>query len=72
MKAFVPRMVPGVVGLGLIATLAACGTISSLNPFNKEEPRLPGERIAIMKPQDTPSVERSGATRPVSLPQPPA
>lgn len=50
------------------ASLAACGTMSGINPFKKEEEKLPGERISIMKAQDTPTVSDTATKRPVTLP----
>ncbi|RMF01876.1 MAG: pyrrolo-quinoline quinone, partial [Alphaproteobacteria bacterium] len=51
------------------AMLAACGA-SSLNPFKKEEVRLPGERIAVIKPESDIKVDQQLARVPVTLPAP--
>ncbi|MCG8562474.1 MAG: PQQ-binding-like beta-propeller repeat protein [Hyphomicrobiales bacterium] len=51
-----------------VVVLAACSRISGVNPFKKEEEKLPGERISIMKAQDTPQVSETASKRPVALP----
>lgn len=48
--------------------LAGCG--ANLNPFKKEEERLPGERIAIAKPQDRHQVDSDVAKIPVNITAP--
>jgi len=57
-------------GLCLTALLAGCGSSTSkLNPFKKEEVKLPGERIAVLKSQNEFKVDATSAKRPVILPQ---
>lgn len=41
----------------------------SLNPFAKEEKKLPGERIAVMRPQDSTKVELPVEKTPIRLPK---
>lgn len=51
--------------------LSACGggpSLSKLNPFKKEEVKLPGDRIAVMSAQDENTVDPTVAKRPPSLP----
>lgn len=56
-------------GLCLTGLLAGCGGIpTKLNPFKKEEVKLPGERIAVLKSQEGFQVDSSAAKRPVILP----
>ena len=56
-------------GVALAVTLGACGgSIASLNPFKEREIPLPGERISVMKPQDSPSIDPAVRAKPVSLP----
>jgi outer membrane protein assembly factor BamB len=62
----------------LAASLAGCGSslpslpsMSSLkNPFKKAEPKLPGERIAVITDDDADSVDSAAAAKPVTLPAP--
>lgn len=57
-----------VIGLALIAIaalLAGCG--GGLNPFKKEEERLPGERISVATAQDKIQVDAVAAKTPASL-----
>lgn len=42
---------------------------TKLNPFKKEEVKLPGERIAVLKSQEGFQVDAAAAKRPVILPQ---
>ena len=42
---------------------------SKLNPFNKEEVKLPGERISVLKAQEGFQVDTTVAKKPVVLPQ---
>lgn len=59
----------GVVGAVAVASLlAGCG--ASLNPFKKEEVRLPGERIAIATGSDELKVDPATAKLPVALSSP--
>ncbi len=49
--------------------LAACGSLpKSLNPFKKDDPILPGERIAVLKSQEGFQVDAALAKLPVVLP----
>lgn len=58
---------PLIILLSLL--LVACGGMpKSLNPFNKEETKLPGERIAVLKSQEGFQVDASLAKLPVVLP----
>ncbi len=51
--------------------LAGCGGVpKSLNPFKKEEEKLPGERISVLKAQKGFEVDASLAKKPVNLPAP--
>lgn len=51
------------------AALTACGSMSDkINPFKKEEVKLPGERIAVLKSQDAFQVDEASAKKAVSLP----
>lgn len=52
------------------ATLSACGSsLPSLNPFHKEEEKLPGQRIAVITDPGMASLE-PGTVRPVAVPAP--
>ncbi|GBE44595.1 outer membrane protein assembly factor BamB precursor [bacterium BMS3Bbin10] len=56
------------LALGPLA-LAGCGGLpKSLNPFKKEEVKLPGERISVLKSQKGFEVDASLAKKPVVLP----
>lgn len=58
---------------GLVLALAATGCTGmsdKMNPFKKEEVKLPGERIAVLKSQDAFQVDAEAAKKPVSLPSP--
>ncbi len=58
------------LGFCLTALLAGCGGVpKSFNPFKKEEYKLPGERIAVLKSQEAFQVDPAAAKRPVILPQ---
>lgn len=58
---------PLIILLSLL--LVACGGMpKSLSPFNKEETKLPGERIAVLKSQEGFQVDASLAKLPVVLP----
>lgn len=50
------------------AVLSGCGGVS--NPFKKDEIRLPGERIAIAKPQNDIKTDAQVAKLPIVLSQP--
>ena len=69
-----PRLRPLIVLLSLALgplVLASCGGMpKSLNPFKKEEVKLPGERIAVLKSQKGFEVDTSLAKKPVVLPPP--
>ncbi|MDH3580327.1 MAG: PQQ-binding-like beta-propeller repeat protein, partial [Hyphomicrobiales bacterium] len=54
--------------LSLAAVVGACS--GSLNPFKKEEERLPGQRISISKPQNDVQVDPIAARKPVSISAP--
>ena len=59
------------ITLLLSATLVACGsTKSRLNPFQKEEVKLPGERISVLKSREGFEVDAELAKRPITLPPP--
>lgn len=50
-------------------TLVACGSMSDkINPFKKEEVKLPGERIAVLKSQDAFKIDETTAKKAVRLP----
>lgn len=48
--------------------LAACGTASSFNPFKTKEVSLPGERISVLRAEETPSADPAVANKPILLP----
>jgi len=55
--------------LAIAGGLAACGgSIASLNPFKEKEIPLPGDRISVMKPQESPTIDPGVATKPIRLP----
>ena len=55
--------------LAVAAMLAACGgSIASLNPFKEKEIPLSGDRISVMKPQDSPTIDPGVSAKPISLP----
>ena len=58
-------------GVCLAVLLTGCGASvpTKLNPFKKEEVKLPGERIAVLKSQDGFKVDDTVAKRPVVLSQ---
>ncbi|ODR94778.1 hypothetical protein AUC69_02860 [Methyloceanibacter superfactus] len=58
--------------MGVAAILCGCGPLAGIkNPFSKEEPKLPGERIAVIT--DPGQIAAQQATlKPVSLPPPQA
>ncbi len=62
-------------GLAILLLLAVLiggcgGGLAGLNPFKEKEVPLPGDRISIMKPQDTLEVDSSASAKPISLPSP--
>ena len=58
------------LSIALLAILTACSSMpSKLNPFKKEEVKLPGERISVLKSQDGFQVDEGLAKKPVVLPQ---
>lgn len=63
----------GLAGFAVIAvgfSLTACGgSLPSLNPFAKEEKKLPGDRIAVMPPRDSSAVELPVEKTPIRLPK---
>ncbi|MGD9867813.1 MAG: PQQ-binding-like beta-propeller repeat protein [Hyphomicrobiales bacterium] len=50
------------------ALLAGCSTAKDLNPFKKPEEILPGDRIAVIKPEENYQVDQAAARKPVALP----
>lgn len=62
------RLLLPIASLAVAVALAGCGSLPSLNPFKKEEERLPGERISVLKPDDGPAVDQGAAKRPIALP----
>ena len=56
----------------LAAALVACSSVSGgrLNPFKKEEVKLPGERISVLKSRDGFEVDQDAAKQPIALPPP--
>ncbi len=58
------------VVLMLTAVLVACSSVGSsrLNPFQKEEVKLPGERISVLKARDGFEVDPDAAKQPIALP----
>jgi outer membrane protein assembly factor BamB len=63
------RALAVVLCLAAAAMLTACGgSIASLNPFKEKEIPLPGDRISVMKPQDSPTVDPTVSAKPISLP----
>ena len=61
--------------VGLSMGLASCGSlgsvaskVSKLNPFKEKEVILPGERVAVLKPESSLVSSSTRATTPVSLP----
>ena len=64
-----PRALAVVCCLAVAGVLSACGgSIASLNPFKEKEIPLAGDRISVMKPQDSPTIDPSVAKKPISLP----
>ena len=58
------------LSIALLAMLTACSSMpSKLNPFKKEEVKLPGERISVLKSQDGFQVDAEQTKKPVVLPQ---
>ncbi|MHA1165301.1 MAG: outer membrane protein assembly factor BamB family protein [Alphaproteobacteria bacterium] len=63
------QLFPLLMGLCLTVLLAGCGGVpTKLNPFKKEEVKLPGERIAVLKSQEGFQIDTAAAKRPVILP----
>jgi outer membrane protein assembly factor BamB len=59
-----------VLSIALAALLMSCSSMpNKLNPFKKEEVKLPGERISILKSQEGFQVDEAVAKTPVVLPQ---
>jgi len=59
-----------VLSIALLAVLTACSSMpNKLNPFKKEEVKLPGERISVLKSQDGFQVDAGLTKKPVVLPQ---
>lgn len=67
-----PAIVRLLFPLLLSAILVACssGASSRLNPFKKEEVKLPGERISVLKSREGFEVDAELAKQPISLPPP--
>ena len=64
-----PRALAVVCCLAVAGVLTACGgSIASLNPFKEKEIPLPGDRISVMKPQDSPAIDPGASAKPISLP----
>lgn len=60
-----------IASLAVATAVTACtGFSDKVNPFKKEEVKLPGERIAVLKSQDAFQVDPDAAKKPVSLPPP--
>lgn len=60
-----------ILGLVCAMLLAACSAMpNKINPFKKEEVKLPGERVAVLKSQEGFQVDESAAKKPVALPPP--
>ncbi len=58
------------LSIALLAMLTACSSMpSKLNPFKKEEVKLPGERISVLKTLEGFQVDAEQAKKPVVLPQ---
>ena len=58
------------LSIALLAMLTACSSMpSKLNPFKKEEVKLPGERISVLKTQEGFQVDAEQTKKPVVLPQ---
>ena len=58
------------LSIALLAILTACSSMpSKLNPFKKEEVKLTGERISVLKSQKGFQVDEGLAKKPVVLPQ---
>ncbi len=56
--------------IALAVILAGCSSMpNKLNPFKKEVPKLPGERISVLKAQKGFQVDAAVAKKPVTLPQ---
>ncbi|MEM7619071.1 MAG: PQQ-binding-like beta-propeller repeat protein [Pseudomonadota bacterium] len=56
----------------LFLFLSGCSSVpglSSLNPFEKEEVKLPGTRVAVINYDDAPKIDSSTAQQPLQLPQ---
>ncbi len=62
------KFAPLLCAAGLTLLLAGCG--GGLNPFKKEEERLPGERVAVVQQQDELKIDPTLAKTPVALPAP--
>lgn len=58
-----------IVLLAMVAALGGCGA-TNLNPFSKEEERLPGERIAVATARDQIQVDAAAAKKPTQLSAP--
>lgn len=57
--------------IALAAPLGACsGVPTKLNPFKKEEAKLPGERVSVLKSKEGFEVDETLAKSPVVLPPP--
>ena len=64
-----PLALANVVLVALV--LSGCGGgLGGLNPFKEKEVPLPGDRISIMKPQDSIAVDADANAKPISLPAP--
>ena len=64
------RQTAKVLSIALLAVLTACSSMpNKLNPFKKEEVKLPGERISVLKSQDGFQVDAEQTKKPVVLPQ---
>lgn len=57
--------------LSVAIALAGCSSVpNKLNPFTKEEVKLPGERISVLKSQEGFEVDEAAAKKPAALPPP--
>jgi outer membrane protein assembly factor BamB len=66
----VPRL-PLIAGLLTSILIVGCSSVpNKINPFKKEEMKLPGERIAVLKNQEGFKVDEAAAKKPISLPPP--
>jgi len=55
--------------VAFVTAMVGCsGMPNKINPFKKEEVKLPGERIAVLKSQDAFKVDEATAKKPVKLP----